>query len=89
MKKILILTALLTITFFSFSQHTLVLKNGDKLNGVVMEIKDDVLSIVIGRSTKTYPMVEVSSIFFNEYVPYDGEALTDTEEKSLKVLKKL
>lgn len=61
------------------------LKNGEKVNGVVMELKDDVLSIVVERKMKTYPMVEVSSIFFSEYVPYDGEMVATNEEKSFMV----
>tara|TARA_R110002049_G_scaffold256629_3_gene432097 strand:- start:10381 stop:10911 length:531 start_codon:yes stop_codon:yes gene_type:complete len=69
----------------SFAQHTLVLKGGEKVNGVVIELKDDVLSMVVDRKMKTYDMVDVSTIFFNEHIPYDGALLSDTEEISFKV----
>lgn len=68
-----------------FSQHTLVLKGGEKVSGVVIELKDDVLSMVVDRKMKTYEMIDVSTIFFNEHVPYDGALLDDTEEITFKV----
>lgn len=85
MKKLISASLLFCLTFIAFSQHTLVLKNGEKVNGVVMELKDDVLSIVVDRKLKTYPMVQVSSIFFSEYVPYDGKFIASNEEKSFMV----
>lgn len=68
-----------------FAQHTLVLKSGEKVSGVVIELKDDVLSMVVNRKMVTYPMLDVSTIFFNEHVPYDGALLDDTKEVVFKV----
>lgn len=81
----------ISMLFFLFqisigsSQHTLVLKGGEKVSGVVIELKDDVLSMVVDRKMKTYDMINVSTIFFNEHVPYDGALLDDTKEISFKV----
>ena len=75
-------------TIFSlsvFAQHTLVLKNGEKVKGVVMGIQDDVLSIAVNRNLVKYPMVEVSSLFFDEYVPYDGKLIA--AEENIKTVK--
>lgn len=81
-----IITPLLFLFQFSaFAQHTLLLKNGEKVNGVVIELKDDVLSMVVDRKMKTFQMIEVSTLFFNEHVPYDGSLVDDTEEISFKV----
>ena len=66
------------------SQHSLVLKSGDKLEGVVMGLENDVLTIVVDRKPREIPLIEVSSIFFNEYVPYDGSFNPAEEEKSIK-----
>lgn len=76
---------LLLFQFSAFAQHTLLLKNGEKVNGVVIELKDDVLSMVVDRKMKTFQMIEVSTLFFNEHVPYDGSLVDDTKEISFKV----
>jgi len=63
------------------SQHTLVLKSGEKIEGVVLSLKDDVWKIVVDRKEKKVQMREVSSVFFNEYVPYDGSLIDDGKEE--------
>jgi hypothetical protein len=55
--------------FFPFavmSQHTLVLKSGDKMNGVVREIKDNNLSFSFKGNLMTFNLDEVSVIHFSE-----------------------
>ncbi len=79
------LFGMILFSLSSFAQHTVVLKNGKKLSGVVMAIQDDVLSIAINRELKEFGLIEVSSIFFDEYVPYDGKLVRD--EKEVKTIK--
>lgn len=85
MKKVLFLLILWFLGFTAYSQHTVVLTSGEKINGVVMGIENDVLSISVNYELKTFPMKLVSSIFFNEYVPYDGSLVRD--EKEVKTVK--
>jgi hypothetical protein len=68
----------------NFSQHTIVLKNGQKLNGVVFELKNDTLDVAINQQLKKVPLIHIQSIFFNEYIPYDGKLLADEPEKTMR-----
>ncbi len=72
------------MTFASTAQHTVVLKNGNKVQGVVMELKDDQLTVAVDMKLTTIHMKEVSSIFFNEYVPYDGGLVNTEPEKTMR-----
>jgi hypothetical protein len=85
MKSILISSIFLLVSLNASSQHTVVLNSGEKINGVVLELKHDVWTVVVDGKEKTVPMKEVSSIFFKEYVPYDGVYIPDSEEKTLEV----
>jgi len=85
MKSIFLSIFIFSSVFFASAQHTLVLKNGEKVKGVVLGIQDDVLSFAVNRNMVKYPMVEVSSLFFDEYVPYDGKLVVD--ETNLKTAK--
>ena len=49
-----------------------------------MELQDDVLTVFVNRERKTVYLRDVASIFFDEYVPYDGSALDDTPVKKMK-----
>ncbi|MBL4651880.1 MAG: hypothetical protein JKY53_03300 [Flavobacteriales bacterium] len=68
---------------FSFglsqAQHTVVLKSGEKMEGVVMSINNDVLSFYSSQMMQEIQLVDVVSIFFNEHVAYDG-SFDPTEE---------
>lgn len=80
MKKLLSLSALL-ISLTAFSQHSLVLKNGDKLSCLVLSLNEDVWEIFKDGKSQSIPMKEVASVFFDEYVPYDGK-LTDSSPQT-------
>lgn len=84
MKKIFLFFILSGCIINVYSQHTVVLKSGEKLNGVVVGIQYDTLSIAINYEITKVDMRKVSSIFFNEFVPYDGEFIEDTPEHSVK-----
>lgn len=66
-------------------QHTIVLKSGEKIDGIVLSLSEDVWTVFIDGNEKQIEMKQVSSIFFNEFVPYDGVLQTDGEEATIMV----
>jgi hypothetical protein len=83
--KVLLLLSLIISSFhLAFAQHSVVLKSGDKVQGVVMSLNDDVLTMYVNRQPKTIMLRDVSSIFFDEYVPYDGKLIDDTPIQKMK-----
>jgi hypothetical protein len=81
-----LLTFFLTLlTLITYAQHSLVLKSGDKINGVVLSLQNDMWTMYVEGQEKEIPMKEVASVFFNEYVPYDGVFIPDGEEKVMEV----
>jgi hypothetical protein len=74
------------LSFHGLGQHSVVLKTGEKIQGVVMELADDELTVYVNRVAKTIHLRDVSSIFFDEYVPYDGSLKNETPIKSIKSL---
>lgn len=69
----------------AFAQHTVVLAGGQKVEGVVLSIEHDVLTLAKDGNEEKIQMKKVSSIFFKEYVPYDGAFIKEGEEKTLQV----
>lgn len=67
------------------AQHTLVLSSGQKVECVVMSLNNDVLAVMIDGKEKEFQMKNVSSIFFKEYVPYDGVFIPEASEKEVIV----
>ena len=51
---------------------------------MVMAIKDDTLHMAIMRKMKFIELKHLSSIFFDEHVPYDGRLLLDEEIKTMR-----
>lgn len=84
MKKIVLFSFICFTSIVAFSQHTIIMRSGEKLKGVVMEIRHDTLKVVLKRKMTEIPLVEVSSIFFNEHVAYDGSFDPNEKEKSIK-----
>jgi len=81
---------LYTLLFIGLSlslaaQHSIVLKSGDKIDCVVLSLNDDVWQVYENGKERMISMKEVSSIFFNEYVPYDGVFVPSGNETTLKV----
>tara|TARA_B100000965_G_C19569280_1_gene748305 strand:- start:591 stop:1121 length:531 start_codon:yes stop_codon:yes gene_type:complete len=75
----------ISLVQFSKAQHTLVLNSGEKIEGVVIELQNDIWTMVVDGKEKKVQMKEVSSVFFKEYVPYDGTYIPDTKEEVLEV----
>ncbi len=83
MKYPLLVLLLISCQFLS-AQHSLVLKSGDKINCVVLALNNDVWEIFVDGKEKSVDMKEVSSVFFNEYVPYDGLLIPDGKEETFQ-----
>jgi len=81
--RALFLLLITILSLHTYSQHTLVLNSGEKIDGVVLGLEHDVWTIFVEGKEKTVPMKEVSSVFFKEYVPYDGVYNEDISEISL------
>lgn len=82
--KLLLLALILGISNL-MAQHTLVLSSGQKVECVVMSLNNDLLSVMVAGKEKQYQMKNVSSIFFKEYVPYDGVFIPEAKEKEIVV----
>lgn len=67
------------------AQHTMVLKSGDKIDCVVLALNNDVWEIFVDGNQKNISMKEVTSVFFSEYVPYDGVLIPDGKEEVLNI----
>lgn len=81
----LILTAILLLSFFTmFGQHSVVLKTGERLEGVVLELQNDELLMSVNRQPRKIQVKDVSSIFFNEHIPYDGSLKQGTPVKTIQ-----
>ena len=83
--KYLILISLLVAYSCLSAQHSIVLKDGEKLSCVVLSLNEDMWTVFMDGKEKQIHMKEVSSVFFDEYVPYDGVFIPDSEEKELTV----
>jgi len=84
MKKLILLPLSLFIVGTLSAQHTVMLKSGKKVEGVVMGIEDDVLSLAVNRELKKIELVQVASIFFNEHVAFDGKFVTSEPVKTIQ-----
>lgn len=66
------------------AQHVLVMKNGEKRNGALIEIVNDTVSFYTNFNLAKIPLVQISAIYFNEYVAYDGKVVVTEEEKTIR-----
>jgi hypothetical protein len=82
--KVLVTLLFSIVSIGLFAQHTVVLSSGQKVEGVVLSIEHDVLTLAKDGSEEKYQLKNVSSIFFKEYVPYDGAFIKEGKEKTLQ-----
>ena len=52
MKKLILTLLLASSIGIGYAQHSVVLKTGDKIQGVVMSLNDDVLVMYVNRQPK-------------------------------------
>lgn len=83
--KIVFLIQIFLIAGSCFSQHSMLLKSGEKIEGIVLSLQNDVWTIYTNEEEHTIPMKEVSSVFFDEYVPYDGLILPEGNQEVIEV----
>lgn len=84
MKQSLFIASLI-FSLNSLAQHSMVLKSGEKIEGVVLSLNNDVWEIYTEGKDRKVEMKEVASVFFDEYVPYDGVLIPEGEEKEFEV----
>jgi hypothetical protein len=65
-KKILLSTAFVLTSCFTFAQHIIVLKSGEKLNGIVASIKDGYLNFTYKNNPREVKIGDVSAIYFDQ-----------------------
>lgn len=80
MKKTILLTSSVLISAFTFAQHSVVMKNGDKLEGLVTSLNNGVIEIQKNQTISKINLSEVSEIIFEN----KGEkATTEIGEKTM------
>jgi hypothetical protein len=86
MKKMknIFLIACIILSQQSFAQHNVIFKTGEKLEGVVMGIENDVLTFYANQKLQKIDLVDISAIFFNEHVAYDGSFDPTEKHKEVK-----
>lgn len=82
--RLVFTTLLYVFCLSSIAQHNVIMKSGDKKVGVVMGIENDVLSFYTNQKIEKIELVNVSAIFFNEHVAYDGSFDPTEPMKSVK-----
>lgn len=65
-KRILLSAVTVLFSFSGFAQHTIVMKSGEKVNGVIASVKDGVVNYTYKNNAKTVSIKEVSAIYFDE-----------------------
>jgi hypothetical protein len=83
-KAILIIVFSVFLNLFAQAQHHVILKNGKKIECVVTGLNNDTLEIYVNMQLHKISLIEVSSIFFDQKVEYDGKLLNETPEQSIK-----
>ena len=84
-KKLLSITALIACSYAGMAQHSIVLKSGEKLEGIVLSLQNDMWNIFIDGEERSIHMKEISSLFFSEYIAYDGILLPNGQEEVMQV----
>jgi hypothetical protein len=80
MKKIILASALSALSLITFAQHTITMKNGDKMEGLVTSLNNGVIEIQKNQTMSKINLSEVSSINFS----MSGEkAPTEIGEKQI------
>jgi len=82
-RHILFILAILYFGINAYAQHTLIMKSGEKTEGVVIELKNDTIIFYVNLMMEKVPLRDVSAIYFNEYVAYKGDLLKNDDVKSI------
>ncbi len=67
MKKLIVTITVLATSVFTYAQNVVVLKNGERANGKVTSMSNDVLNVKLKNGeTKNYKVEEISLVYFDE-----------------------
>jgi hypothetical protein len=66
MKSIILTAAYLAFSAAAFAQHTVIMKNGDKVDGLVTSLNNGVIEIQKNQTVSKLNLSEVSEIIFNK-----------------------
>src|SRR5689334_24418604 len=80
MKKIIFSTAALLFSLFAFAQHTVIMRNGDKIEGLVTSLNNGVIEIQKNQTISKLNLSEVSEIIFDKP---GQKTTTEVGEKSI------
>lgn len=81
-KRIFLSAATVLFSFSCFAQHTIVMKSGEKINGVVASVKDGFVNYTYRNNPKTVSIKEVSAIYFEEQEASTPKAAVTTSSIS-------
>ena len=84
LRKLSLLIIFSTIYISVFSQHFVILKSGKKIECVVNALNNDTLEIYVDMTLRKIPLIEVTSIYFDQHVEYDGKLTEQAETVSVK-----
>lgn len=65
-KRIFFAVISILFSFSCLAQHTIVMKSGEKINGVIASVKDGIVSYTYKNNPKTVNLKDVSAIYFEE-----------------------
>ncbi len=65
MKKLTLLSVILFLSTISFAQHSVVMKNGDKMEGLVTSLNNGIIEIQKNQTISKINLSEVSEIIFD------------------------
>jgi len=83
-RKLTLFIVFSTLYLSAFSQHFVVLKSGKKIECVVNALNNDTLEIYVDMMLRKIPLIEVTSIYFDQHVAYDGKLTEQAETISVK-----
>lgn len=78
-KRFFLSSAIVLFSFSAIAQHTIVMKSGEKVNGVVASVKDGYVNYTYRNNPKTVSIKEVSAIYFEDQA---GTPSTSTSSAS-------
>lgn len=65
-KRIFLSASAILFTVSAFAQHTIVMKSGEKVSGVIASVKDGYVNYTYRNNPKSVSIKEVSAIYFEE-----------------------
>ena len=81
--KYFILLSIIFLSFNSFSQHTIIMKNGEKMEGELQTIKDNTVTFFHKGSIITFQVGEISAIQFGDVIKSNSGGSTASGTKGV------